>query len=64
MLTRKANRLTANFARQFSKGNDRGGKGNRTNEGSNDLQQSDDQNEQDTVNNLMRDLMKNTPQAK
>jgi hypothetical protein len=30
----------------------------------NDLQQPDDQNEQDTVNNLMRDLMKNTPQAK
>jgi tripartite ATP-independent transporter DctM subunit len=30
----------------------------------NDLQQSDDQNDQDTVNNLMRDLMKNTPQAK
>ena len=30
----------------------------------NDLQQPDDQTEQDTVNNLMRDLMKNTPQAK
>jgi hypothetical protein len=30
----------------------------------NDLQQSEDQNDQDTVNNLMRDLMKNTPPAK